>query len=149
MRDLSAVLIVILSCLILFESVIPLGSNILGGDSAILRFAPGACAADQYDETGVASWYGEEFQGRPTASGEPFDMTELTAAHLTLPFGTKVEVTHLENEKSVVVTINDRGPWVEERLIDLSRSAADTLQMVAQGTAKVRVCVVEPQGGSS
>ncbi len=103
------------------------------------------CAADEYDENGVASWYGKKFHGRPTASGTPFDMNKLTAAHPSLPFETEVKVTNLENRKSVVVTINDRGPWIDDRLIDLSRAAAGKLDMITDGTARVRICVVEPQ----
>lgn len=93
-------------------------------------------------EQGMASWYGERFQGRPTASGEPFDMGQLTAAHKTLPFGTRVRVTHLENGKSVTVRINDRGPFVTGRVIDLSRAAAAKVDMLTEGTARVKVEIV-------
>ena len=96
---------------------------------------------------GLASWYGERFQGRPTASGEPFDMRALTAAHRTLPFGTRVRVTHLENGRSVVVRVNDRGPFVEGRIIDLSRAAAEEIDMVEEGTARVRVEVLSTPSG--
>ncbi len=94
--------------------------------------APGA-------QVGVASWYGPKFHGRPTASGEVFDMHELSAAHRTLPLGTWVQVTHLENGQSIQVRINDRGPFVEGRIIDLSYAAARTLGMVRQGIAWVSV----------
>lgn len=100
-----------------------------------------------WTETGGASWYGEAFQGRQTASGEPFDQRKLTAAHRTLPFGTYVEVTRLDNGKRVVVRINDRGPFVGGRIIDLSRAAAERLEMIRDGTAKVRLRVLEKPGG--
>src|SRR5690349_4254507 len=79
-------------------------------------------------ETGVASYYGTKYHGRPTASGEVFNMNDLTAAHPTLKFGTKVKVTHLANNLSVTVRINDRGPFVKGRVIDLSQAAAEQLQ---------------------
>ncbi len=95
-----------------------------------------------YDETGIASWYGEPFHGRKTASGEIYDMNALTAAHKTLPLPSRVRVTNLENGRSIVVTVNDRGPFVPGRIIDLSRRAAQLLGMDKQGTAKVRVTVL-------
>jgi rare lipoprotein A len=88
---------------------------------------------------GVASWYGEKFHGNPTASGEIYDMFQLTAAHRTLPLGTYVMVTNLENDRSVELKINDRGPFVRGRIIDLSYAAARAVDMVEKGTAKVRV----------
>ncbi len=88
---------------------------------------------------GVASWYGPGFHGRATASGERYDQNELTAAHRTWPLGTPVRVTHLRSGRSVVVRINDRGPYVDDREIDLSYGAAATLGMVKAGTAKVRL----------
>ena len=92
-----------------------------------------------YDQTGTASYYGARHHGKRTASGEPFDQHGLTAAHRQLPFGTRVLVTNLSNNKSVVVRINDRGPHTRGRLIDLSRQAAEQLGMLRSGTAKVRV----------
>ncbi len=92
--------------------------------------------------TGEASWYGERFQGRSTASGEPFDMHDMTAAHRTFDFGTVVRVTRLDNRKSVVVRINDRGPYSGGRIIDLSRAAADEIDMLRDGTAEVRLEVL-------
>jgi len=89
----------------------------------------------QYRETGEASFYGKEFNGRPTASGERFDMHALTAAHRTLPFGTRVRVTNLANGKSVIVRINDRGPHVRARIIDLSYGAARAIGI--SGAARV------------
>jgi len=99
-----------------------------------------------YDERGLASWYGEEFQGRPTSSGEPFDMYKLSAAHKTLPLPTYVRVTNLANGQSVVLRVNDRGPFskTEDRLIDVSYAAAVRLGMVRSGTANVRVQALEP-----
>ncbi|MGC3957121.1 MAG: septal ring lytic transglycosylase RlpA family protein [Verrucomicrobiota bacterium] len=93
-------------------------------------------------ETGVASYYGVPYHGRQTASGEVFNMNELTAAHPTLKFGTKVKVTHLANNRSVTVRINDRGPFVKGRVIDLSKAAAEELQMVRAGVAEVKIEVL-------
>lgn len=89
-----------------------------------------------------ASYYGEAFDGRPTASGEIFDMNGYTAAHKTLPFGTLLEVTNLENGKKVVVRVNDRGPFVGNREIDLSKAAADSLGMLNRGIARVSIKIV-------
>lgn len=94
-------------------------------------------------ETGIASYYGTKYHGRPTASGEVFNMNELTAAHPRLAFGTRVKVTHLANQKSVTVRINDRGPFVKGRVIDLSQAAANELQMVNCGLAAVKLEIVE------
>ncbi len=93
-------------------------------------------------ETGIASWYGEEYHGRPTASGETFNMYQFTAAHRTLPFGTVVEVEHLGNGRRVRVRINDRGPTPADRIIDLSKAAAGELGMLAAGLAEVALRVV-------
>lgn len=92
-----------------------------------------------YDETGTASFYGARHHGKRTASGEPFNQHGLTAAHRSLPFGTRVKVTNLKNDRSVVVRINDRGPHTRGRLIDLSKAAAQQLDMIRSGTARVRV----------
>jgi rare lipoprotein A len=99
--------------------------------------------APVYEQTGVASWYGSDFQGRKTASGEVFDMYGLSAAHRTLPLGTVIHVTNLENSKSVVVTVNDRGPFVANRVLELSYGAARELGFVAQGTARVSIEATE------
>ncbi|MDP3760767.1 MAG: septal ring lytic transglycosylase RlpA family protein [Ramlibacter sp.] len=88
---------------------------------------------------GLASWYGKGFHGRHTASGERFDMHALTAAHPTLPFGTLVRVRSLEDGRTVDVRINDRGPWIKRRVIDLSRAAADALGLIDLGTGTRRV----------
>jgi rare lipoprotein A len=92
-----------------------------------------------YDEIGLASWYGEAFQLRPTASGELFDMYMPSAAHKTLPLPSIVEVTNLDNGRRIQVRINDRGPFVDGRIIDLSKAAAEELGMVRTGVARVRV----------
>ncbi len=91
---------------------------------------------------GTASWYGQHWRGRPTASGVRFDPNRLTAAHRTLPLNTRVRVTNLENARSVTVLINDRGPYVGGRVIDLSRAAAHRLGMVKEGLAPVRIKVL-------
>jgi len=96
-------------------------------------------SSEGYRDQGVASWYGEPFHGRRTSSGEIFDMYKLTAAHKTLPLPSLVRVTNLDNGRSVVVTVNDRGPFVKDRLIDLSYEAARQLDLVKQGTGRVRV----------
>lgn len=96
-------------------------------------------SADGYREEGIASWYGRPFHGRPTSSGEMYDMNEMTAAHTTLPLPTWVEVTNLANGKRVVVKVNDRGPFVGKRVIDLSYAAASALDVVRAGTARVAV----------
>lgn len=93
----------------------------------------------QYDAVGVASWYGRPYHGRRTASGEIYNMNQLTAAHPTLPFGTRVAVTNLENGRTVIVTINDRGPFRPDRVIDVSRKAAGQLGFLGQGLTRVRV----------
>jgi rare lipoprotein A len=95
-------------------------------------------------QVGIASWYGKQFHGRTTASGEDFDMFELTAAHRQLPLGTYVKVTNLRNGKSVVVRVNDRGPYVEGRIMDLSYSAARMLGFYS-GIERVRLDVLKPQ----
>lgn len=92
---------------------------------------------------GLASYYADEFNGRLTANGETFDMFQLTAAHRSLPFGTTVKVTNLDNGRAVVVRINDRGPFKMERIIDLSLAAATQLQMMGVGTARVQLDVIE------
>jgi rare lipoprotein A len=100
--------------------------------------APTAPATES-GETGLASWYGHPYHGRASASGEIYDMEQMTAAHRTLPFGTLVRVHDLDNEKSVDVRINDRGPFVDGRIIDLSHAAARAIEMIGPGTARVRL----------
>jgi rare lipoprotein A len=100
-------------------------------------------------QTGKASFYADKFEGVFTASGEKYRHNKLTAAHKTLPFGTKVRVTNLENEKTVEVIINDRGPYVEERIIDLSKQAAEELGFINKGLADVKLEVIDPGDGKS
>ena len=96
----------------------------------------------QYTEQGIASWYGAQFNGRRTSDGEIYNMFQYTAAHRTLPFGAVVQVTNLNNGKQVEVRINDRGPFVGNRVIDLSYSAAVAIGMIGTGTAPVRLDVI-------
>lgn len=96
-------------------------------------------SADGFAEEGIASWYGPQFHAKRTASGEIYNMYELTAAHRILPMQTKIRVTSLENGKSVVLRVNDRGPFVKDRIVDLSYAAAQKLDMIRPGTARVRV----------
>lgn len=100
-------------------------------------FSPG------FYEQGVASWYGHPFHGCPTAAGEIYDMYKLTAAHKELPLGTRVLVTNLENRRTVTVVVNDRGPFVKKRIIDLSLAAARKIDMENNGTARVRLDILE------
>lgn len=99
-----------------------------------------------YDEVGIASWYGPKFHGRRTASGEIFDQNKLTAAHRTLPLPSYVRITNLENGRAINVRVNDRGPFVKNRIIDVSRRAAQLLGFAAKGTARVRVQIIRPDG---
>jgi rare lipoprotein A len=91
----------------------------------------------------MASYYGREFNGRKTASGERFDMHKFTAAHRELPFGTMVKVTNLANGKTVVVRVNDRGPFKRDRIIDLSLAAGKAIEMMGTGTARVKIEIVK------
>ena len=113
---------------------------------SVLSLVPLA-AQQEHDIEGLASWYGGKFQGRLTANGEIFDTNELTAAHRTLPFGTLVRVTNPANGLSVVVRINDRGPFIEGRVIDLSRAAAEAIGISGAGVAEVDLEIVhyEPE----
>ena len=103
----------------------------------------------KYNKTGTASFYANKFKGRKTANGETYSHSKKTAAHRTLPFGSKVRVTNLENNRSVVVRINDRGPFVANRIIDLSKSAAKELDFIEAGLAKVRVELISSSGSST
>src|SRR5438309_3338757 len=96
-------------------------------------------------QVGTASWYGDTFQGKPTASGEPYEMYDMTAAHLKLPMGSYVKVTNLRNGRAVVVRVNDRGPIVPGRIIDLSYGAAQALQFKHRGLQRVRLDLVTPR----
>lgn len=98
-----------------------------------------------YDETGIASWYGPNFHGKPTANGDTFDMNELTAAHRTLPMPSVVEVTNLDNGRTLRLTVNDRGPYAKGRIIDISRRGAQLLGYEKNGVAKVRIRILEAE----
>lgn len=100
-------------------------------------------SAQNFVETGVASWYGPGFHGKKTSNGERYNQNAMTAAHKLLPFGTRLRVTNLENGRVTEVRINDRGPFVGSRIIDLSRAAAKDLGMLGKGTAKVRLVALE------
>lgn len=113
-------------------------SLVLGGKTEVFKHS-----SPVFLEEGVASWYGPNFHGKRTANGETYDMDGITAAHRTLSFNSLVRVTNLENGKSVKVRINDRGPYAKERIIDLSKEAAKKLDMIQDGTARVRLELVE------
>lgn len=117
--------------------------TVLGRTYHVLDSAAG------YRREGIASWYGEKFHGRRTSSGEAYDMYALTAAHKTLPLPTHVRVTNLENGRSLIVRVNDRGPFKDNRLIDLSYAAAYRLGYLDSGTARVRIEVVGPGSHAS
>jgi rare lipoprotein A len=107
-----------------------------------IELSPLAAIPEGKYQIGVASWYGQAFQGNTTASGEIFDLNGFTAAHLTLPFGTTIRVTNLKNSKNILLRVNDRGPHIGRRLIDVSWAAAKRLGFVHSGTTPVRVEVV-------
>ncbi len=132
--------------------VVPLGESVPRGGGVRKIGTPYVAAgktvtprADpDYDRAGTASWYGQMFHGRKTANGEIYDMTALTAAHPTLPLPSYVKVTHLGNNRSLVVRVNDRGPFKRNRIIDLSRRAASLLGLRKTGTGPVRVTYLKP-----
>jgi rare lipoprotein A len=95
-----------------------------------------------WTQTGIASWYGEPFHGRTTASGETYDMEAATGAHPSLPFGTRIRVENLDNGRTADLTINDRGPFAKGRILDVSRRIARELDMIGPGTARVRITVL-------
>ena len=110
----------------------------------LLIFICSACATSlgsRFERRGFASWYGSDHQGKKTASGERFDMNQMTAAHRTLPFGTMVKVHSLKNDREVRVRVNDRGPYSGGRIIDLSRKAAEQLDMIKTGEQEVEITV--------
>ena len=142
----------VIAMLIMSSMLVSAQSN-SGTQSAQPRHLPNSAKAAKTNrpfQVGDASWYGKWFNGKPTASGEAYDMNELTAAHPTLPLGTWVKVTNLRNRLWVLVRVNDRGPIVPGRIIDLSYSAARMLNMSGRGIAKVRLDVVKaPEDTSS
>jgi rare lipoprotein A len=103
--------------------------------------------AQDFNQEGIASYYADKFEGRQTASGEKYKHSKYTAAHKTLPFGTVIKVTNLSNSKYVEVKVNDRGPYVEGRIIDLSKAAAGDLDMISSGLAKVRIEIIDAGDG--
>lgn len=98
---------------------------------------------DDWKQTGIASYYSDKFEGKATASGETYRKDDFTAAHRELPFGTKVNVLNLRNKRQVIVTINDRGPFVGGRIIDLSRAAAEALEMLDSGLESVEITIIK------
>jgi rare lipoprotein A len=110
---------------------------------AVLAISLPFGAARASVQEGLVSWYGGQFHDRPTASGERFDVNAMTMAHRSLPFGTKVRVTNLRNGRSVVVRVNDRGPFVGNRIADLSEAAASSLGMMARGVARARIEILD------
>lgn len=120
-------------------------SESFSNSTTAVKAAPDNIIPADYKEIGYASWYGKKFHGKVTASGEPYDMNKLTAAHNYLPLGVKVKVTNLSNKKSVVVRINDRGPFVPERIIDLSRAAGEKIGILEHGKTKVRIEAFSPE----
>jgi rare lipoprotein A len=124
----------------------------MANESAAPTVAPDTVLAEaipEYRQIGVASWYGGRHQGRLTASGEVFDENKLTAAHRTLPLVSWARVTNLENGRSIAVRVNDRGPYIDGRVIDLSTRAAEKLGMTEQGLARVEIEVLPEQTASS
>lgn len=125
------------------------GPNISEASAAPIRPTPNPVVRKQVKtkpyQVGTASWYGQIFDGKPTASGEPYDMYDMTAAHLTLPMGSYVRVTNLRNGKAVIVRVNDRGPIVPGRIIDLSYGAAQALGYKQRGLQRVRLDLVNPK----
>lgn len=127
----------------------PWNRSRLAGWIVLIILLHAGCATNRYEpprpkdvERGIASWYGKDFHGKPTASGEIYDMHGLSAAHRELPLGTVVDVTNLENDRHLRVTINDRGPFVRGRILDLSYGAAKELGMADAGLAKVEIRIV-------
>jgi rare lipoprotein A len=107
------------------------------------KAAPKAKHRPHWFQLGRASWYGKNFQGQPTASGEAFDMNQMTCAHRSLPLGALVRVTNLRNHRSVVVRVNDRGPMIPSRIVDLSYAAARVLGFHGRGTSRVRLDLID------
>jgi rare lipoprotein A len=138
-----ALAMILHGCALMQERSDPLGTAPVAN---IVKPSAPKLDTPQKIEIGHASWYGPRFHGKKTASGVIFNQTELTAAHRHLPLGSKVRVTNLENEKSVDVEINDRGPFIPGRIIDLSRAAAHALEMLEDGITRVRIEVLALPG---
>ena len=135
---------VLIVCTLIFQAcgISRVGTERSGNPNAPSTNLP-AAEAGRMLQTGIASWYGPNFHGKATANGEVFNMNDFTAAHRTLPFNTIVEVRNTSNNKAVSVRINDRGPYVDDRVIDLSRRAAREIDMENTGTASVRIIFLE------
>lgn len=119
------------------------GCGLVSSPAYVYRGTPAATVlVAGFVQRGTASWYGGQFHGRKTANGETFDMNAMTCAHRTLPFGTLLHVTNLDNGRTATVRVNDRGPYVSGRIVDLSRGAASALDMLATGTAQVELKAV-------
>ena len=145
----SSCLVAALACAMLFGCTQPERASEPAPPTAAPTVAPPALPssgdnAKSTQQRGRISLYGNEFAGRKTASGEPFDPTALTMAHRTLPFGTRVRVTNLENQRSVEVVVNDRGPFVSGRIADLSEAAARRIDMVADGVVEGLLDIIQP-----
>lgn len=126
-------------------SLVALTATLMLASHSYAGFAGRQTDDPAFRQVGVASWYGPGFHGRRTASGERFDQNDLTAAHRNLPLGSEVRVTNLENGRTVTVEINDRGPYVKNRVLDLSKAAARRLGIIENGVAKVRIEVTRSQ----
>jgi rare lipoprotein A len=132
-----------------FMTTTLIGAHLLAGcGKKVPVRPPPVVTAAATAQVGIASWYGLPYHGRRSASGEVYDMEKLTAAHRTLPFGSRVRVENLENGRKVDVRINDRGPFAEDRIIDVSRAAARALGMLGSGTARVRIQVLAVSAAS-
>jgi rare lipoprotein A (peptidoglycan hydrolase) len=157
MKKISAIFILflILNGLLCAQSNEPLvidedaGGVEAGADMTASSVNADSVVASNFRQEGVASWYGAEFAGRATASGEIFDPTQLTAAHADLPFGTYLVVTNINNGKKISVRVNDRGPFVRSRILDVSRAAAERLDMLSSGTAKVVIEATTREGAQA
>ncbi|SJM93648.1 Rare lipoprotein A [Crenothrix polyspora] len=149
-RWLCAVLLVTLMGVLVFSSCISEAGEHSGGQGKqTTQQQDSVTTKPGHKEIGEASWYGSKFQGQETANGESFDQKDMTAAHPSLPMGTKAKVTNLENGKKVEVRINDRGPYAEGRVIDLSKAAAKKLDMKEGGTSQVKIETKSPQKKAS
>ena len=139
MQTLKKLHLLILTSIILISFINCAGRNKMTKESPQAKAKTDTVVSTLY---GSASWYGKQFQGHKTASGEHFNMNDFTAAHRTLPFGTKVKVTFIQSQKSITVRINDRGPFVKSRVIDLSYKAANTIGLVPFGHGDVKLEVL-------
>ena len=138
-----------LTTIVLFVLSLAVLNGCAGSSGSARGSGSSRAVSNRGTQTGLASYYADKYHGRTTASGERFDTNKLTAAHRTLPFGTRVRVTNLDNGKQVIVKVNDRGPFVNGRVIDLSRAAAKRVDMIRAGLAKVKVEVLDAPAAAS